>query len=138
MHGEQVDPDARVQDRGDRAEIVMTSTQRRARRVKMTPSLIMESSRQTTSSATWPHAITRMPATEYGTTRYPTSGKVLAAPDAVTGTRSCASTDPEQEDDQGDAEEPDDVPVHLSTLDVHPSIVNRLRGTMARTSAMSA
>src|SRR5450756_924313 len=36
----------------------------------------------------------RMAATEYGTTRYATSGKIVPTSDANTGTRTCASTVP--------------------------------------------
>ena len=56
------------------AQPMMTSTQRTARRVKMTPPSTSDSSRQTTSSATWTQAMKRMAAAEYGTTRYATSG----------------------------------------------------------------
>ena len=55
----------------------MTSTQRRARAVKMTPPLTSDSSRQMASSATCPQPMNRIAATEYGMTRCSTSGAHL-------------------------------------------------------------
>ena len=95
----------------------MTSTQRRARRVKMTPPSTMDSSRQTTSSATWTQAMTRMAATEYGTTRYATSGKVVACLGREHGHEDLCEHGSEQEDDESDAEKPTCERGHLSIVD---------------------
>ena len=53
---------------------VITSIHRSSGQVKMALPLMSVESRQIASSATWPHATTRMPTTEYGTTRCATSG----------------------------------------------------------------
>ena len=107
------------------AQTVMTSTQRRARRVKMTPPSTMDSSRQTTSSATWTQAMKRMAATEYGTTRYATSGKVVPVLGCGHGHEDLREHGSEQEDDENDAEKPTCELGHLSSIDRIHSTVNR-------------